>query len=284
MKPAMFYEKRDDGAVKCLLCPHGCMIPMGKRGMCIARLNREGKLYAESFGRITSISLDPIEKKPLLHFHPGSRILSLGRYGCNFRCSFCQNHEISMREAQWKFIAPEEVAALSLQYAPKGNIGVAFTYNEPLIGYEYVRECAALIRGQNQRNVLVTNGFINQKPLKALLPLFDAMNIDLKGFSSRFYKELQGELDVVKKTIAAAAQACHVEVTALVIPGKNDGTEEMESLAKWLSRVDKTIPLHVTRFFPQYKMSDLMPTPLSTLRALADIAKGYLQYVHLGNC
>jgi pyruvate formate lyase activating enzyme len=257
---------------------------MGKRGMCIARLNKDGELYAESFARVTSISLDPIEKKPLRHFHPGSLILSLGSYGCNFRCDFCQNHEISMGEAQWQAIQPEEVAALSLRYASEGNIGVAFTYNEPLIGYEYVRECAALIHGQGQKNVLVTNGFINPEPLEALLPLIDAMNIDLKGFTAQFYKDIRGKLEAVKATIAAASHACHVEVTTLVIPGKNDSAAEMESLAKWISSVDQGVPLHITRFFPRHRMSALPPTPLSTLLALTDIAKKHLPYVHLGNC
>ena len=189
-----------------------------------------------------------------------------------------------MGEAPWQAAAPAEVAALSLQYASSGNVGAAFTYNEPLIGYEFVRECAALIREQGQKNVLVTNGFINPKPLQALLPLIDAMNIDLKGFTSRFYQDVRGELEAVKETIAAAARICHVEVSALVIPGKNDGAEEMESMAKWLSGVDQAIPLHIARFFPNYRMSGAAPTPLCTLRALADIAKGHLQYVHLGNC
>jgi len=179
---------------------------------------------------------------------------------------------------------PEEVAALSDRYATQGNIGAAYTYNEPLVGYEFVRECAFLIHRQGQQNVLVTNGYINPEPLKSLLPFIDAMNIDLKAFVPQFYQDIHGGLEIVKDTIAMAAQSCHVEVTTMIIPGKNDSAEEIESLAEWLSSVSKTIPLHITRFFPRYKMSTKMPTPLSILRSLADIAEKHLQHVHLGNC
>ncbi len=284
MKPALYYEKGSDGAVKCLLCPHGCVIPRGKKGRCLARVNKDGELYAQSFGRITSIALDPIEKKPLLHFFPGSTILSLGSYGCNFRCAFCQNHEISMGEAQWKSMEPANVAALSLDLRARGNIGVAYTYNEPLIAFEFLQACAALIHRQGQKNVLVTNGFVNPEPFHALLPAIDAMNIDLKSFSPLFYGELGGDPETVKGTIAAAAKACHVEVTTLVVPGKNDSLQEMEALAAWLGQIDRTIPLHITRFFPRYQMVDASATPLETLHTLAQVAKEHLQTVHLGNC
>jgi len=272
------------GKAHCRLCPHRCVVPEGKRGLCLARINTDGAFYAEGFGRITSIALDPIGKKPLLHFHPGSLVLSLGSYGCNFRCAYCQNHGISTKEARWQALSPEQAAALSLEHAPRGNIGLAYTYNEPLVGYEYVRECAALIRGQNQLNVLVTNGYVNPEPLGALLPYIDAVNIDLKGFSHRFYQEIGGSLEPVKAAISACARACHVEVSALIVPGKNDGEEEMESMAKWLSCIDSAIPLHIARFFPRYKMGSLSPTPIQTLRSLSVIAEKHLQYVHLGNC
>ena len=283
MKTAMYYENKN-GVVQCHLCPHSCIIPFGQRGFCIARANRNGKLVAESFGRLTSISLDPIEKKPFRHFHPGRMILSLGSYGCNFRCDFCQNHEISMREAHWRIITPEEVATLSHRYVPQGNIGVAFTYNEPLIGYEFVRECAFLIHRQGQQNVLVSNGYINPEPLMALLPFIDAMNIDLKAFTPQFYKKVDGELEIVKAAIAIAAQTCHIEITTMVIPGINDSADEMESLAEWLSSINKAIPLHIARFYPRYKMSSTTPTSLSILRSLANIAAKHLLYVYLGNC
>lgn len=284
MRPALFYEKAADGAVKCLLCPHACIIPRDKSGRCLARRNKDGELYAESFGRITSVALDPIEKKPLHHFFPGSKILSLGSYGCNFHCAFCQNHEISMRAAEFRSMEPSDVAALSLDLRSQGNIGVAYTYNEPLISFEFVQECATLLHRQGQKNVLVTNGFINPEPLLALLPLIDAMNIDLKSFSPLFYQELGGNPETVKATIAAAAKACHVEVTTLVVPGKNDTVQEMEALAAWLGQIDRTITLHLSRFFPRYQMTDLPATPLETLHTLAQTAKKHLQNVHLGNC
>lgn len=284
MRPAAYAEKREESKVGCLLCPHGCVIAPGKKGMCGARVNRGGELYAENYGRVTSLALDPVEKKPLYHFHPGGMILSLGSYGCNLRCPFCQNHEISMQEAPWREMRPEEVASLSLALAAKGNIGAAYTYNEPLIGYEFVRDCAALIRRQGQKNALVTNGFLREAPLRELLPLIDAMNIDLKSFSPGFYREIRGELEAVKAVIALAAGACHLEVTTLVIPGKNDSEEETEALAAWLAGVDPNIPLHLSRFFPRYKLLDTPPTPVAAIRRLAKIAGKHLRYVYAGNC
>jgi pyruvate formate lyase activating enzyme len=188
-----------------------------------------------------------------------------------------------MEEAPWQALAPEEAAALSLQYAPRGNIGLAYTYNEPLIGYEFVRACAELVQGQKQENVLVTNGLIRPEPLKALLPLISAMNIDLKGFTPQFYRDIGGQLEAVQATIAAAAQACHVEVTTLIIPGQNDSPQEMDAMAAWLKGISPGIPLHITRFFPRYKMRDSLPTPPETLRRLAEIAGRHLRHVHLGN-
>ena len=284
MRHAAFYEKGENGSVNCLLCPHLCVVMPGKYGACAARVNKDGEFYAAAYGRVTALALDPIEKKPLRRFHPGSMILSLGSYGCNFHCQFCQNHSISMGEAPWRDMTPEEVAALSLEFAPRGNIGLSYTYNEPLIGYEFVKDCAVLIREQGQKNVLVTNGFINTEPLLELLPIIDAMNIDIKCFTADYYKALGGDLDSVKATVETVTGACHVEVTTLIIPGKNDSAGEMESLAKWLAGIDRDITLHITRFFPQYKMLDAQPTPLATLNAVADAAKKHLRHVHLGNC
>lgn len=290
MKPALFYEPSgdsndsNDSTVKCLLCPHGCVIKSGYAGYCGIRRAKYGRLWAESYGRITSIALDPIEKKPLKRFHPDSMILSLGSYGCNFSCPFCQNHEISMGKPDYREMPPEEVAALSLELANCGNIGAAYTYNEPLITYEFVRDCAALIRAQGQKNVLVTNGFINPEPLIELLPLIDAMNVDLKSFSSDFYSGIGGVLERVKDVIALAAKVCHVEVTTLVIPDENDSPEEISALAAWLSQLGTGIPLHLSRFFPRYKLLDKPPTPISTMRVLEKNAKKHLDYVYLGNC
>lgn len=284
MRRAEFYERTTDSAVKCLLCPHECTIKLGGTGICSARRETDGKLYAESYGKITSLALDPIEKKPLYRFNSGSMILSVGSYGCSFRCQFCQNHEISMGSPEHREMQPEDIASLSLELEPRGNIGAAYTYNEPLVAYEFARDCAALIRAQGQKNVLVTNGFINPQPLKELLPLIDAMNIDLKSFSPDFYRRIGGELESVKNTIAQAAAVCHVEVTTLVIPDENDSPDEISALAEWLSGIRRDIPLHLSRFFPRYKMQDKPPTPLSTMHALAESANKYLDYVYLGNC
>ena len=284
MKEAAFYRPLENQAVECQLCPHHCRIPQGSRGLCKVRHNRDGTLMAENYGRITSLALDPIEKKPLARFHPGARILSLGSYGCNFRCGFCQNHEISMEEAGYRELSPQQVSAAARELAAKGNIGVAYTYNEPLIGYEFVRDCAALIAAQGQKNVLVTNGFVCREPLAELLPLIHAMNIDLKSFTPAFYGEIGGDPEDVRRAIQLAASRCHVEVTTLVIPGKNDSVQEMELLSQWLAGIDKDIPLHISRFFPAHKLRDIPATPVKTICRLVEAARKSLRYVYPGNC
>ena len=283
MKKAAFYKTLGDKSVACGLCPHCCKIPPDKRGLCGVRHNQNGTLIAESYGRITSMALDPIEKKPLYHFYPGAKILSLGSYGCNFRCGFCQNHEISMRQAAFRELSPEDVAAASRDAAPKGNIGVAYTYNEPFISYEFVADCARLIVEQGQKNVLVTNGFICKEPLEQLLPFLHAMNIDLKSFRPEFYREIGGRLEDVQRTIASAAPRCHLEVTTLVIPGKNDCPEEMRALSQWLATINPDIPLHISRFFPAHKMRDIPATPVKTVLQLVEVARQNLRYVYPGN-
>lgn len=284
MKEAAFYRPLDNRAVECRLCPHHCRIPPDGRGRCGVRRNRDGTLLAESYGRVTAMALDPIEKKPLARFHPGSRIFSLGSYGCNFRCGFCQNHEISMKEADYRAFSAEQVSATSKELAAKGNIGVAYTYNEPMIGYEFVRDCAMLIAAQGQKNVLVTNGFICREPLAALLPLTHAMNIDLKSFTPAFYGEIGGKLEDVQRTIRLAVPRCHVEVTTLIIPGKNDSIQEMRALSRWLAGIDADIPLHISRFFPAYKLRDIPATPVETIHRLMEAARESLRYVYPGNC
>ena len=283
MKKAAFYKTLDDKSVACGLCPHCCKILPDKRGLCGVRHNQNGMLIAESYGRITSMALDPIEKKPLYHFYPGTKILSLGSYGCNFRCGFCQNHEISMRQAAFRELSPEDVAAASRDAAPKGNIGVAYTYNEPFISYEFVADCARLIVAQGQKNVLVTNGFICKEPLEQLLPFLHAMNIDLKSFRPEFYREIGGRLEDVQHTIAFAAPRCHLEVTTLIIPGKNDCLEEMRALSQWLATINPDIPLHISRFFPAHKMRDIPATPVKTVLQLVEVARQNLRYVYPGN-
>ncbi|NLC85245.1 MAG: AmmeMemoRadiSam system radical SAM enzyme [Ruminococcaceae bacterium] len=269
----------------CEICPKACVIPEGHKGFCGARTNREGKIIAANYGKITSMALDPIEKKPLKRFHPGSYILSVGSYGCNLRCPFCQNYDISMGNDTTVYLelTPEELIARALEQIPRGNIGVAYTYNEPLIGYEFVRDCANLAAEKGLENVVVTNGYINEKPFAELLPFIDALNIDLKSFSPEFYKSIGGNLETVKTSIRLAAAKSHVEVTTLVIAGDNDSEEEMRALSSWLATVNPEIPLHISRFFPAYKMSNRLPTSVKTIRDLVEIAQESLRYVYTGN-
>lgn len=271
----------------CPVCPHHCLLAEGQTGRCRARKNREGEIVSINYGKLTSLIPDPIEKKPLRRFFPGSRILSVGSFGCNLACPFCQNHEISMADsgqAYCREITPEALAGLAQAYQNRGNIGVAFTYNEPLVGYEFVRDTARLVRKRGMKNVLVTNGFAELSVLEELLPYVDAMNIDLKGFTDAWYERLGGDLETVKRFIARAAQDCHVELTTLIVPCENDSEEEMEREAGWIASLDREIPLHVTRFFPQYRMTDKGPTPVERVYRLRDTAARWLRYVYVGNC
>jgi pyruvate formate lyase activating enzyme len=181
-------------------------------------------------------------------------------------------------------VSCEELIEKALELVGEGNIGLAYTYNEPLIGYEFVRDCAILARQEKLKNVVVTNGYINERPLIELLPYIDALNIDLKGFTNQFYHMIGGDLETVKRSIKLASVACHVEVTTLVIPGENDSVEEMEALSKWLGSINPEIPFHITRFFPRWQMKDKNPTPIATIYDLAKVARGHLKYVYEGNC
>lgn len=286
-KEAMFYEKLENKQVCCLLCPHNCKIPLEGRGICGVRKNIDGMLYSLNYGEISSIGLDPIEKKPLNRFHPGNYILSMGSIGCNLKCPFCQNHNISQvkpEEVNTQFSSSEEIVEKALFLRRQGNIGIAYTYNEPTVWYEFVYDTAKLAKEKGLLNVLVTNGYINKEPLEQLLPYIDAMNIDLKAYNERFYKELaKGGLDEVKATIEIAYQKCHVEITTLVIPGWNDSAFEMEGMANWLAYLSPDIPLHLSRYFPNYLMIDRPPTPMETLKQLKKVADQYLKHVYLGN-
>ena len=271
----------------CELCFHHCALDEGQTGLCRARACQDGKIVCLNYGKLTSLALDPIEKKPLRRFHPGSLILSVGSFGCNLRCPFCQNHEISLAGDSGiptVEVSPEQLAAKATELVPQGNIGVAYTYNEPLIGYEYVQGCASLVHEQGMVNVLVTNGTVEEEPWRALLPLIDAANIDLKGFTPAWYRRLGGDLETVKRSIALAAERCHVEVTTLLIPGENDSEEEIRELARWLASISPEIPLHLSRFFPRYRMLDRPPTPVEQVCRLAETARGYLSHVYTGNC
>lgn len=283
-RQAMFYEKIEDSKVHCSLCPHGCVIKPGATGLCRARKNAGGELYSLNYARIASISLDRIEKKPLYRFRPGSMILSAGTFGCNLKCSFCQNWSIAHRDADTVELLPEVLADKALETLRQGNIGLAYTYNEPSIWFEYVYDASRLAKERGLCNVLVTNGFISREPLELLLPYVDAMNIDVKAFTASFYKEVcRGALENVMETVGIAAGRCHVEVTTLVIPGLNDSPDEIGGLAEWLSGISPEIPLHLSRFFPDYKMTDRPPTPVKTLEAARDKALEKLKNVYIGN-
>ena len=280
---------------ECHVCFRHCQIAEGRLGFCGGRVARDGRVEAYNYGRITSLALDPIEKKPLARFFPGSRILSVGSFGCNLRCPFCQNHEISWSEQAKGFaktaetITPEALTELALATRSRGNIGLAFTYNEPLIGYEFVRDTAKLVKAEGLKNVMVTNGTAELSVLEELKPYIDAMNIDLKGFTDRYYnKVLGGDRHQVMDFIEAAVESCHVELTTLVVPGENDGEDEMRALSQWVSRLKnpdgESIPLHVTRFFPRFHMQDRRATEVRTVYRLAEIARESLEYVYTGNC
>ena len=278
----------------CDVCFRQCKIEEGQTGFCGARICRSGQIVAGNYGRLTSLALDPIEKKPLKMFCPGSMILSLGSYGCNLRCPFCQNSSISWSQKAFEFkdradfYEPEEIVKTALELHPRGNIGLAFTYNEPLIGYEFVRDTAKLAKEAGLQNVLVTNGTASQKVLKEILPYIDAMNIDLKAFTNHFYSDfIGGDFNMVKDFITTAASTCHVELTTLIIPGENDSEIEIRELSAWTAALEnqsgKKIPLHITRFFPAFKLTEKDPTPVKTILRLVEAAKENLEFVFPGN-
>ncbi len=283
-KKAMFYEKLNSGKVHCYLCPHNCVISEEGIGECGVRKNINGELYTLNYEKVTSMGLDPIEKKPLKNFFKGSQILSIGTFGCNFKCSFCQNWSIAQKYPEFINITSEEIVQKAEDLKNQGNIGLAFTYNEPTIWYEYVYETAALSRENELKNVLVTNGFVEKEPLTELLPYIDAMNIDVKAFNEKFYKGIcKGGLEKVKAAVQIAAKHCHVEITTLIIPEYNDDPGEIEELAKWISSISPDIAIHFSRFFPNYNMKNIGPTPIKTLYTAQDIASKYLKNIYLGN-
>lgn len=275
--------------VLCDVCPKFCKLREGQIGFCRARSNIGGKIVPINYGQATSLALDPIEKKPLMRFCPGTYILSYGSYGCNLRCPYCQNASISMAgpdNCPHRLITPEGLTDLAVDLSKQepGSIGVAFTYNEPTVCFEFIRDTSKLLHEAGLKSVVVTNGGLVRTYADELLPHVDALNIDLKGFSNEFYRYVKGEFDTVKEFIKAAVEhKCHVELTTLVIPTKNDDPEEIGREVEWIASISPEIPLHLSRFFPRYKVDDLPPTPAETIYRLKDIAEKKLKYVYTGN-
>ncbi len=281
-KEARYYSGGDGNRVTCELCPHNCVIAPGKTGTCGARRNENGTLITDIYGRISSMAMDPIEKKPLYHFFPGSEILSIGTRGCNFKCPYCQNWQISQdMNARTAFYPPERIADAA---AERNSLGVAYTYSEPMIWFEYVMDVSLILRERGMKNVMVTNGFINSGPLADLLTVVDAMNIDLKAFREDTYRKVNGgRLKNVLETIEQAAGAgCHVEVTTLIVTGMNDTMEEMKEIIDFIASVDTKIPWHISRYFPNYKYNE-KATEVSFITEVYNEALKNLSFVYCGN-
>ncbi|MBN1275404.1 AmmeMemoRadiSam system radical SAM enzyme [Candidatus Woesearchaeota archaeon] len=288
MREASFWEPMSDGKVRCTLCPKRCVIPPGKKGYCGVRENREGALYALTYGKPCSMAVDPVEKKPLYHFLPSSKAFSIATAGCNIRCEWCQNWEISHPKegfiiAPYGDIPPEEIIAACKD---AGCPVIAFTYTEPTVFYEYMLDIAKLAHKKGIRTAMVSNGYIEERPLRALLPYLDAANIDLKSFSDYSYRRWTGaRLAPVLGTIERLKEAgVHLELTTLIVPGVNDTEEELEMLYSWVEDslgADQVV--HVSKFFPCYKAEDKPPTPMASLERALRIARDHLQYVYLGN-
>ena len=283
MKEALYWEKSEADKVHCLLCPQDCIISPGGSGRCLVRKNIGGRLYAMNYGAVSGLALDPIEKKPLYHFYPGSLILSAGSRGCSLACGFCQNWSSVRGEGHAEIITPADLVDLAEAARDRGNCGIAFTYTEPLVWYEYVLEAAKEARNRGIKTVLVTNGFIRPQPWLELLETIDAVNIDLKAFNTRFYQEnCGGSLQPVQEAIALAVGKCHVEVTTLLIEGQNTREDEMQELSAFLAGLNPQIPLHLSRYYPARKWRQ-PATPPELIQRLAEVARQNLDFVYTGN-
>ncbi len=288
LKECKFYEKLENNSVKCVLCPRNCIIQENNLGICNTRINIKGKLYTLTYGKPVSISVDPIEKKPLFNFHPGEKILSIGTVGCNLKCKFCQNYDISQAKAidlyeKIKTVSPEQIIEITKS---KGLKLIAFTYNEPTIFYEYMLDIAKLAKKENIECVIVSNGFINPKPLKELCKYISAANIDLKSFDEKFYKQIcAGKLNPVLESLKILKEnKIHIEITNLIIEEKNDSPKQIEKLAIWIKEnIGKDTILHLSRAFPMYKMQNIFPTSISILQRAKEICEKHLDFVYLGN-
>jgi pyruvate formate lyase activating enzyme len=283
---ARFYDLLDEKLI-CQLCPHHCRIPEGKTGKCQVRRNINGKLVAETWGHLSAVHFDPVEKKPLYHYNPGKIILSLGSVGCNMKCTCCQNWHISQSPASGypydRSMSPAEIARLaSTQHE---NIGVAYTYNEPTVWYEYMLDIARLIRFDGRKNVMVSNGFICEPPLRELMDYMDAFNIDLKGFSGDFYRKFAGAQlkPVLENLIRIRKAGKHLEITTLIIPGLNDDPKTFREMTGWIAKeLGEETVLHLSRYHPAYQLN-ISATPLRTLEDLHNVARERLAYVYVGN-
>lgn len=270
---------------ECLLCPHYCKLSAGKAGICGARKSDGEKIDLLTYGIISGYALDPVEKKPLYHFYPGTNILSLGSYGCNMKCDFCQNYNISQRILAGFSSRTEPEKIIKNAVDSLNNIGIAFTYNEPVIWFEFIRDVAHKAKKRGLRIVLVSNGYVNREPLEEIISFTDAFNIDLKAFNDSFYRKLTGaDPEPVKNTLKQIAHSGrHLEITTLIIPGQNDDEKEMAMEAEWIAgELGKDVPLHLSRYFPIYKRED-PATPAETIKKLFETASKYLTYVYIGN-
>ena len=278
-REALHYDYSHDKVI-CRLCPHNCHLNEGQYGICGSRFRENNDLITNNYGEIISLSMDPIEKKPLYHFYPGSQILSTGANGCNLSCSFCQNYQISNRRVNTKFLSPAELIKTAKN---SESIGIAYTYTEPSIWFEYILDSAKIASENNLKNVLITNGFINKTPLLELLPYIDAMNIDLKSFSNDFYKDIcGGSLTPVLETIELCAERTHIEITNLLISNENDSIDEIKKLVEFISSISSNIPTHFSKYFPMYQMSQPETSRETMINALR-IAREKLNYVYAGN-
>lgn len=285
MHPASFFKTLSEQKVRCELCPHECVLKEGQSGICGARINQKGELWSRNYGVVSALSLDPIEKKPLYHYHPGEPILSVGTVGCNLHCPFCQNESLSRYyddqfQAELPVLSPED---LLLRVKSSGSFGLAYTYSEPIVWYEMVRDTAALLSDEGLKNVIVTNGFVNPEALQEWIPFLDAANVDLKAFDPKSYSKLGGRLQPVLETISILKEkGVHVELTTLLVPGINLEKKQLKELFGWIARLDRSIPLHLSRYFPHYRYSE-PPTSLETMQEAFEEARSVLDFVYLGN-
>lgn len=280
MKRGRYYEKLSDGLVKCILCPHHCKIKIGDVGICGVRQNDNGELVSLNYGKISGLHMDPIEKKPIHFYLKGTETLSVGSFGCNLRCPFCQNHVIAKSIPPTARMSPQEIVEEALlREVPS----ISYTYNEPTVFYEMVLETAKLAKEKGLKNILVTNGYMENEPLQELIPYIDGANIDVKGFNTQIYREVfGGDLDIVKRNVAYFHQNLHVEVTTLVVTGINDQREELIRLFQWLASISPDIPLHLNRYYPSYQYHEA-PTNIKFLLEMKEEAEKVLNNVRCGN-